>query len=211
VDASSPNRKSDILRAAGKLFVNQGYHATSLSQVAAAVGMLKGSLYYHIESKEELLSEILLDWIDAAEANLASLRAADKRRQRLETILRAHVEYLCTHHGLGLLLREAVRLPRFRRDAISTKLDGYEASLGEVIRGAQRRGMVAPGNTQAIVRLLIVACTQPLFGEHEAMPRPHASECIVQLLFAANRFDTAAADEAGLAARESVEDGYAVA
>ncbi len=211
MDASPPNRKADILSAAGNLFVNQGYHSTSLSQVAAAVGMLKGSLYYHIESKEELLTEIIVAWIRAAEANLASLKAADKRRQRLETILRAHVEYLCAHHGLGLLLREAVRLPRFRRDTISMKLDGYEASLGEVIRSAQRRGLIAPGNTQAIVRLLVVACTQPMFGEYEAQPRPKASECIAQLLFAGGQMKGDAARDAGFAGSENLEGGYAVA
>jgi len=40
---------------AARLFKEQGYRATTLEDIAAAVGMLKGSLYYYIQSKEELL------------------------------------------------------------------------------------------------------------------------------------------------------------
>ena len=48
-------RTREIIAAAAKLFKEKGYHATTIQDVADEVGMLKGSLYYHIKSKEELL------------------------------------------------------------------------------------------------------------------------------------------------------------
>lgn len=48
-------RIKEIIAAAAKLFQEKGYHATTIQDVADEVGMLKGSLYYHIKSKEELL------------------------------------------------------------------------------------------------------------------------------------------------------------
>jgi TetR/AcrR family transcriptional regulator, cholesterol catabolism regulator len=51
----STPRTKEIIAAAAKLFKEKGYHATTIQDVADEVGMLKGSLYYHIKSKEELL------------------------------------------------------------------------------------------------------------------------------------------------------------
>jgi TetR/AcrR family transcriptional regulator, cholesterol catabolism regulator len=51
----STPRAKEIIAAAAKLFKEKGYHATTIQDVADEVGMLKGSLYYHIKSKEELL------------------------------------------------------------------------------------------------------------------------------------------------------------
>jgi TetR/AcrR family transcriptional regulator, cholesterol catabolism regulator len=51
-------RWNEILEAAGQEFYEQGYHAARIEDIAARVGILKGSLYYYIESKEDLLFAI---------------------------------------------------------------------------------------------------------------------------------------------------------
>jgi AcrR family transcriptional regulator len=47
-----PPKEQEIITAAAQLFKEKGYRATTLEDIAAAVGMLKGSLYYYIRSKE---------------------------------------------------------------------------------------------------------------------------------------------------------------
>ena len=54
-------RRQDIIVAATALFYSKGYADTSVEDVAKAVGVLKGSLYYYIDSKEDLLVRILED------------------------------------------------------------------------------------------------------------------------------------------------------
>ena len=54
----STPRTREIIAAAAKLFKEKGYDATTIQDVADEVGMLKGSLYYHIKSKEELLYRV---------------------------------------------------------------------------------------------------------------------------------------------------------
>src|SRR5271155_1146515 len=49
------NRRGHLLDAAAKLFAERGFHATSMRDIAKAVGMLSGSIYYHFESKDEML------------------------------------------------------------------------------------------------------------------------------------------------------------
>ncbi len=52
-------REDDIYRAAARIFHRKGYAATSLQDIADEVGLLKGSLYYYIDSKEDLLFAIV--------------------------------------------------------------------------------------------------------------------------------------------------------
>lgn len=53
------NTKQEILDAALELFSTQGYEATSVAQIAAAVGIRKASLYSHFASKQEILDELV--------------------------------------------------------------------------------------------------------------------------------------------------------
>ena len=55
---ASDQRWREIVDAAAAVFQRKGYEAASTADVADAVGMLKGSLYYYINSKEELLTWI---------------------------------------------------------------------------------------------------------------------------------------------------------
>ena len=51
----NPERWSEILDAAGHIFNEKGYQAARIEDIAARIGILRGSLYYYIESKEDLL------------------------------------------------------------------------------------------------------------------------------------------------------------
>ena len=69
-------KKSDltrqrVLKITAALFRRKGYQATSMRDIAAAVGMKSGSLYYYYESKEALLAAILNENI---ESNVSTLR-----------------------------------------------------------------------------------------------------------------------------------------
>jgi TetR/AcrR family transcriptional regulator, cholesterol catabolism regulator len=56
--SNGANRDSEILEAAVAIFAQKGYAAASLQDVADAVGLMKGSLYHYIDSKESLLFRI---------------------------------------------------------------------------------------------------------------------------------------------------------
>ncbi len=51
-------RRADILRAAGEVFYESGYHAASMEKIADRAGILKPALYYYVRSKEDLLFEL---------------------------------------------------------------------------------------------------------------------------------------------------------
>ncbi|MEU8504206.1 TetR/AcrR family transcriptional regulator [Streptomyces brevispora] len=60
----SPERRGELLATAAEVFAAQGYNATTVRGIADAAGMLAGSLYYHFDSKESMVDEILSTFLN---------------------------------------------------------------------------------------------------------------------------------------------------
>ena len=73
------------------MFAERGYHGTSISDLAVAVGLHKSSLYAHINHKADLLADIALTGAAAFHAALDALPAGATAGERLELALRAHL------------------------------------------------------------------------------------------------------------------------
>ena len=91
----SDNRLEHILDAAAALFCEKGYYPTSMRDIAQAVGMLPGSLYYHFASKEDVLVAVYengVRMISAAVTNAVAREATPW--ERLEAACIRHLETL---------------------------------------------------------------------------------------------------------------------
>ncbi|HYH28029.1 MAG TPA: TetR family transcriptional regulator [Actinomycetota bacterium] len=85
-------RRQEILDAAIELFSDRGYHGTSVRDIASETGMLSGSLYAHIRSKEDLLHEIVTRAAEQFLSGVEEAVAADAPpAEKLRRALRAHV------------------------------------------------------------------------------------------------------------------------
>jgi AcrR family transcriptional regulator len=94
------NRRQDLLDAAARLFARQGFHAASMRDIARAVGMLPGSLYYHFTSKDELLLAVYGEGVRRiAERVDAAVARAQTPWARLEAACAAHAEMLLDGAG----------------------------------------------------------------------------------------------------------------
>ena len=69
------NTKQEILEASLELFSVQGFEATSISQIAGAVGIRKASLYSHFESKQDILDAIVKNVLEQYGAHSIFARA----------------------------------------------------------------------------------------------------------------------------------------
>jgi len=72
------DRRSDILASAAELFARKGVGATTVREIADAVGMLSGSLYHHFESKDAIVAEILAGYLRAIQDRYAAVLASGK-------------------------------------------------------------------------------------------------------------------------------------
>src|SRR5919198_6392060 len=91
-------RAEEVYTAALRLFREKGYHATSMQDIAAAVGLYKGSLYHYIGGKEDLLVQVferamgtLLADVERIVAD-SSLRPSAQLRQVVEAHVKAVAE-----------------------------------------------------------------------------------------------------------------------
>ncbi len=93
-----PTRRNELTRQAARLFAEKGYHGTSIGDLAEAMGVQKGSLYAHMESKQDLLYETLREGAEvfhgALDAIPDELPAVDKLRLALRGHLRIVAEQL---------------------------------------------------------------------------------------------------------------------
>ncbi len=105
------NRRGRILDAAAVEFARSGYSATSVRDIAAAAGILPGSMYYHFASKEDLLAAVHAAGIQRIkERVLAAIETADDPWGRLEAACAAHVETLHQSKDYGSVI--ATEFPR---------------------------------------------------------------------------------------------------
>ncbi|WP_329240440.1 TetR/AcrR family transcriptional regulator [Actinoallomurus sp. NBC_01490] len=81
-------RRAELLAAAAQVFAERGYTATTVREVADAAGILGGSLYYHFDSKESMVEEILSTFLDDMWAGFDRILAAGLgARETLEALV----------------------------------------------------------------------------------------------------------------------------
>ena len=98
--ARAHNRRGEILDAAARLFAGSGFHAASMREIAAAAGMLPGSLYYHFPSKDELLLAVYEEGVRRiAERFDAAVSGTQPPWARFEAACVAHLEMLLEAGG----------------------------------------------------------------------------------------------------------------
>jgi AcrR family transcriptional regulator len=75
--------RSHILDAAGELFAERGYDATSVADICARVGVTKGAFYHHFESKQSVFLELRDRWLAPLETQLTLARDPDETLPQL--------------------------------------------------------------------------------------------------------------------------------
>ncbi len=134
-DTARPDsRRQEILDQATILFGARGYGRTSIRDIASAVGMLPGSVYYHFESKEALLSAVYEHGIDRATAALNEAIAAKRDPwDRLEAAAATHLRLLVSDGSLAAVVSEKPNQPGAARAELVRQRDRYEAVFRRLI------------------------------------------------------------------------------
>jgi AcrR family transcriptional regulator len=143
------SRRPELLSAAARLFSERGFAGTSMRDIAAAVGMLSGSIYYHFPSKQALLmavhEESVRHTVQAVEAALKG--PAGDPWDRLGAVCEAHLTTLLSDSPYSRLVSPdfARTLPPKLQKTIIAQRDRYETMFAGAIdelplpRGVQRR------------------------------------------------------------------------
>ena len=120
-------RHFEICMTAARTFLERGYDATSVNDVAAALGVTKAGLYHYIASKEALFIDILnlgMDWLDSEVVKPA--QAIADPEERLEAIVLLHSKLIASNEPwISLLLDDTHALQPDARRAIENRKLAY--------------------------------------------------------------------------------------
>lgn len=146
---SSPKalkREQEIYELAAEIFHRKGFAATTLQDIAEAAGMLKGSLYYYIDSKEDLLYRITISIHEDARANLMRAHAVDgPPAEKLHALVEGHVlSFGRRLNWIRVFYTEYGALSGERRREIMDERHGYERFVENLIRKGQADGSFCP-------------------------------------------------------------------
>ncbi|MGD9722971.1 MAG: TetR/AcrR family transcriptional regulator [Pirellulales bacterium] len=163
--AAESDRAVDIYTKAAEIFHEQGFDATSMSTIAAAVDLTKAGLYYYIESKEDLLYAIMNYAMERLETEVIEpSQALVDPTERLHSILRCHGRLLTEGNKAITILTDEVEglKPKHRKQILDRKRVYFEFVRG-TLDELRRAGRLRDVNT--------TVATFSLFGTLLWLPR----------------------------------------
>jgi len=139
----------DILKSAAKAFRRLGYHGATVENIATALRMKKGNLYYYFKNKEEILFachqyslDCLLKLLDEVERSGAS------PSQKLRALIVASVHTILDElHGTALILELEALSPAHLKTII-TRRDRFDRGIRQVLEEGIADGSFAPDDVK---------------------------------------------------------------
>jgi AcrR family transcriptional regulator len=158
-EAEAGDRYAEVVDAAAELFARQGYAATSMQQVADAVGLLKGSLYHYINSKEDLLYAVVQEaHHHTARQGYEALTLAGDARAKLTFLIGQHLRGAGENLAkVRVFYNESASLSPERLHEIVADRDTYEHCLRKLIESGQAEGTFAPHLDPTLTAIAILA------------------------------------------------------
>ncbi len=153
------NSRADVVAAAGRLFAERGYHGTSMRDLGRELGLLGSSLYAHVESKQDLLVEVVEEgarlFQDSADRALA---AGGTASERLRGLVAGHIDVVLDNQDVvRTFLNEARMLDEEHRARVIAARDAYEADFRAVITEGAADGTFRPGTDPKMASILILS------------------------------------------------------
>lgn len=139
------NTREDVVRAAGRLFADRGYHGTSMRDLGKELGLGGSSLYSHVSSKQDLLVEVVEEGARLFEESAEKAMATEgSAADRLDALIAGHVDVVVDNIDVArTFLNEARMLDAVHRSRVVDARDHYEELFRTVIRAGSDDGSFA--------------------------------------------------------------------
>ncbi len=154
------SKDEQILAEAVRIFKQRGYHATSVQDIADAVGLQKGSLYHYISGKEELLFKIFERSTGALTQRLQEIIASDgSPTEKLENAIQAHITALCEHlDTYTVYLAERRTLAGRTQTKVRAEARHHAQLLEAIIQEGITSGDLRPVDTKMTAHAILGMC-----------------------------------------------------
>ena len=144
------SRKESIQRVGSTLFRKNGYAATSMQEIANEIGIKPASLYNHINSKHEILAQLLMQGAKLFVNGMDEIKSSSlKAVEKLEKLIGLHVQLSIEHTDLmALMMIEWRHLESPVKETYATLRDNYENDFRIILITAMEEGDIQPIETE---------------------------------------------------------------
>lgn len=144
-------RRVEILKSAAAAFRRRGYHGASVDEIASALEMTKGNLYYYFKNKEEILFACHDYSLDRLLGLMADVQAeATPPDAKLRRLILAFVDTILNElHGTALTLNPESLSPVLLKRVIA-KRDQFDKGMRSIIQHGIDQGVFAPGDPKMV-------------------------------------------------------------
>ncbi|MEM7185119.1 MAG: TetR/AcrR family transcriptional regulator [Bacteroidota bacterium] len=146
-------RKEEIIQVASQLFKEKGYSAVSMRDIAQAMGMKAASLYNHIESKQEILSVLVLELARKFTWGMDEvLQTQLSPLQKIEKIIQLHIDITVNYsEALAALNNDWMHLEGQDLEDFTEMREDYEANFRSIIKEGISLGQLRPHHPEVIL------------------------------------------------------------
>jgi AcrR family transcriptional regulator len=148
---ATSDRRIEILKSAAAAFRRRGYHGASVDEIASALEMTKGNLYYYFKNKEDILfacHDYSLDLLLALMADVQGEESSPEAKLRRLVLAFVHL-ILDELHATALTLDpEALSPPLLKK--IIAKRDQFDHGIRDIIQEGIDQGVFTPGDPKLI-------------------------------------------------------------
>jgi AcrR family transcriptional regulator len=150
-------RRGEILHAALRAFRDHGYHATTLDDIADALGVRKAGLYYYFPDKESILYACHRESLAELDRILEGAKQLRTPADRLAHVIRAHVRVMTdTLEGSPLAFEVTALSPERQKEVIAGR-DRYERALRRMVKDGVTSGEFRELNPKTAVFAILGA------------------------------------------------------
>lgn len=142
-------RRMEVYRTAAQIFYEKGFNATSVGDIADAMGFTKATLYYYIESKQDLLFVIMNLGLDALEREvIVPAQAVADAEARLRSIVHNHARQIAAgNHAVTIISDEVKALSGTPQEKIIARRRSYTDFLRSTLDQLKQEGKLRDVNT----------------------------------------------------------------
>jgi AcrR family transcriptional regulator len=150
-------RREAILRVAAPLFVRKGFAATSLDDVATALGLTRPAIYHYFTDKHQILLEIVERGFNNLSREARTIARGEGRAiDKLERIFHLHLSLVADDpQAIFLVIAEAGDLAPSARAILKRRQLAYETVLTTLFEEAVTDGDLARSNARLLIKGLV--------------------------------------------------------
>jgi AcrR family transcriptional regulator len=166
-DGDEANRRAALIRASARLFRDKGFAATTVRDIAGAVGMRSGSPFYHFANKQEILKAVMEEGLRQGLARTqAALAGCTTARERFRALVRTHYRILHDEGSdfIAVMLHDWRCLPpRDKREIVKLK-DRYDSLWERTLAELAARGQLGANGSARRSAVDLKAARLLIFG-----------------------------------------------